>query len=106
MPCSVGSAWPEVVSMASGSRSAIRDCSAAGRNRSPANRIRATRIDFVNDIGLERCVSGTFVTPTEQLSSTCLAKARGKLPHRENFHKGFLRFNPVIALLNGNVERF
>jgi hypothetical protein len=60
-------------------------------------------MEFINDTELQRCVSGTPIPATE---STILAKARAKLPHREKFHKGFLRFCFGIVPANASFEWF
>jgi hypothetical protein len=46
---------------------------------------------------------GDTVPPLRfNVDSTCLAKARAKMPHREIFHKGFLRVleKEVLVILS------
>src|SRR6266540_4169502 len=103
MPCSAGPAWVATLPAAALTDSACSTCSPARKKAGAANKINAARIDLSNDTG-RKVASGRHSPP--HCASTFLAKARAKLPHRENFHKGFLLFNFGIALLNANVERF
>src|ERR1051326_7817066 len=100
MPCSAGCvAAPAVTGELSGGCCA----SAAVSNGGAANRISAARMDCINDIGLERCVSGT---PSPRFRFNVSGESAEKLPHRENFHKGFLRVIFGIAFVNAFLERF
>src|SRR5205807_3531 len=97
MPCSACAAWlvwPATLSTAAFVASVCSGCSAAGKNAGTARNISAARTDLMVDIG----PAAFWGHP----KSTVMAKARGKLPHREKFHKPFYG---VVSVSQWRMER-
>src|SRR5206468_9033086 len=78
MPCSACPAGAPAAAIPSATAlpSATTGCSAAGNKGDAANSTSATRIDFIDDIGLERGVSGR---PVPLLKYNVFSESAGKI---------------------------